>query len=184
MTKSLLYDLLPRDLISEKYCDLQRELHARPNGYGGKGHKWARPVRDLVTEYDARSILDYGCGEGSLKKALADLDGLARIEEWDPAVVGKETWPHFADLVVCTDVLEHVEPEKLSTVLAHIKVLARKAVFVVIATRPSNKTLSDGRNAHLILENDAWWAARMVEAGFTVRLAQTSLREWVAVLLP
>lgn len=188
--KSLLYDLLPRDLISDRYCDLQRELHARPNGYGSKGHKWAPAVRDLVARYDARSILDYGCGEGSLRKALFDVELFARIDEWDPAMTGKETWPHFADLVVCTDVLEHVEPEKLDTVLAHLKVLARKAIFVVIATRPSNKTMTDGRNAHLIVESADWWASRMVNAGFTVQphppispLAKPS-REWVAVLQP
>lgn len=186
--KSVLYDLLPRDLISEKYCDLQRELHVRPNGYGGKGHKWAPAVRDLVAEYDARSVLDYGCGQGALKLALSDLTGVARVDEWDPAVAGKEMWPGFTDLIVCTDVLEHIEPDKLSTVLAHIKVLARKAVFVVIATRPSNKIMADGRNAHLILEDDAWWAARMLEAGFTILSAPTPMvkrsREWIAVLLP
>lgn len=184
----LLYDLLPTDLISEKYCDLQRELHARPRGYGGKGSKWAQAVRGLVAEYAAESVLDYGCGEGTLKLALSDLIGVARVEEWDPAVAGKEMWPAPADLVVCTDVLEHIEPEKLTTVLAHLKALTLKAVFVVIATRPSNKTMADGRNAHLIIESDAWWATRMVEAGFTVLseapkspLLKTS-REWVAVL--
>lgn len=189
-SKSLLYDLTPKDLISPKYCDLQRELHARPNGYGGKGHKWAPAVRDLVAQYDAGSVLDYGCGEGSLKRALADVDDFARVVEWDPAVTGKEMWPSFADLVVVTDVLEHIEPDKLQMVLAHIKVLARKAIFVVIATRPSNKIMADGRNAHLILEDAGWWAARMVEAGFTVLPdgpTSPSLepsREWVAVLIP
>lgn len=189
--KSLLYDLLPRDLISPKYGDLQRELHARPNGYGGKGDKWAPAVRTLRATYDAHSILDYGCGEGSLKNALRDLIPLGiRIDEYDPGVDDKLGWPGFADLVVCTDVLEHIEPDKLANVLAHLRVLARKAVFVVVATRPSNKTMADGRNAHLIIESEAWWAARMVEAGFTVLpeapispLAKPS-REWVAVLLP
>lgn len=195
--KSLLFDLKPMDLISPKYCDLQRELHARPNGYGGKGDKWAQAVRDLVAEYDAHSILDYGAGEGALKKALVPRLPAVRIDEYDPAVKGKDTQPggrnfplDFADLVVCTDMLEHCEPDKLTTNLALIKTLARKAVFVVIATRPSNKTMADGRNAHLILEDADWWEDRMVEAGFTVQPdAPTSpllkpSREWVAVLRP
>jgi hypothetical protein len=98
--------------------------------------------------------------------------------------------PGFADLVVCTDVLEHVEPELLDTVLRHLRSLARKAVFVVIATRPSNKTLSDGRNAHLIVETAEWWIAHLIEAGFTVMpdppvspLLKPS-REVVAILRP
>ena len=177
-------------LMSPAYRALQRELHARPNGYGGKGDKWAAGVAALVARFDATSVLDYGCGEGSLKKALAPMVGSrVRIDEYDPAIEGKDHAPSFADLVVCTDVLEHVEPEYLSATLAHLKVLARKAVFVVVATRPSNKTMLDGRNAHLIIRPAEWWQGQAEAAGFTVAdgapvspLKKPS-REWVAVLL-
>lgn len=177
------------DLISPPYRDLQKELHARPKGYGGKGDKWAAGVRDLVERFDAWSVLDYGCGQGSLKKALLPMcpPGV-RVAEYDPAIPGKDGYVEFADLVVCTDVLEHVEPDKLPRVLSHLKMLARKAVFVVVATRPSNKTMADGRNAHLIVEPAEWWAERMTAAGFVVQpdppvspLRKAS-REWVAVL--
>lgn len=188
MSGSLLYHLKPKDLISPAYRELQRELHARPRGYGGKGDKWADAVEMLADVYSATSILDYGCGEGALVKALKARHLPAmRYDEYDPAIPGKDGWPEFADLVVCTDVLEHVEPEKLDTVLRHLKVLARKAVFVVIATRPSNKTMADGRNAHLIVESAEWWQARMVGVGFAVLPGPPSplekpSREWAAVL--
>lgn len=186
----LLFDIVPSDLASPAYVDLQRELHARPKGYGGKGDKWAPAVVDLVAEYGATSVLDYGAGRGMLAVALRqDLKGFVRISEYDPAVQSKSAMPSFADLVVCSDVLEHVEPEKLETVLAFLKILARKAVFVVIATRASNKTMADGRNAHLILEQDEWWKARLEAAGFTVHTGPKSpslkpSREFVAVLTP
>lgn len=185
---SLLFSMKPSDLISPAYLELQRELHARPNGYGGKGNKWAPGVADLVESIGAWSVLDYGSGEGTLKKALLLLlTRSLRVSEYDPAMPGKDSNPEFADLVVCTDVLEHIEPDRLSTVLAHLKVLARKAVFVVIATRPSNKTMTDGRNAHLIVESGEWWHLQMIEAGFQVHPGPTSpllkvSREWVAVL--
>lgn len=189
---SVTYHLRRVDLISPGYLETQRELHARPNGYGGKGDKWAQGVAGLIQRFDASSVLDYGCGEGSLKKALKAMDHgrSMRLDEYDPAVKGLEHWPIFADLVVCTDVLEHVEPDKLDAVLQHLQVLARKAVFLVVATRPSNKTLMDGRNAHLIQESDTWWQARVHAAGLRVLpdppvspLAKRS-REWVAVLKP
>lgn len=178
-------------LISPAYLGEQRALHAMPRGYGGKGDKWTAAVLDLARRFDCWSVLDYGCGQGALGRALlARTDRRLDVREYDPAIEGKNARPMFADLVVSTDVLEHVEPDRLDAVLAHIRTLARRVVFVVIATRPSNKTLSDGRNAHLILESDAWWRARMEAAGFTVQTdpPQSPLtkpsREWVAVLRP
>lgn len=168
MSTGLLYTLKPTDLISRWYRDEQRTLHARPGGYGGKGDKWAPAVAGLVARFGATSVLDYGCGQGALKTALRPLvAGDVRIDDYDPAIPGKDGNPSFADLVVCTDVLEHIEPDRLLTVLQHLNILARKALFLVIATRPSNKTLSDGRNAHLIVQPDKWWAKTLEAAGFT-----------------
>ncbi len=157
------------ELISLGYVAEQQRLHARPRGYGGKGNAWAEAVYGLVRATGATSVLDYGCGQGSLVKALrGKVDGSVRLAEYDPAIKGKDGLPSFADLVVCTDVIEHVEPERLDAVLAHLKLLARTAVFAVIALRESNKTLSDGRNAHLIVAPAEWWTERLKAAGFTV----------------
>jgi 2-polyprenyl-3-methyl-5-hydroxy-6-metoxy-1,4-benzoquinol methylase len=155
--------------ISAAYVEQQRALHARPNGYGSKGDAWAEHVEAMIDRFRATSVLDYGCGQGSLVRALRGVVSPAvRLSEYDPAIYGKNGTPTFADLVVCTDVLEHVEPDKLDRVLAHLKLLARTAVFAVIALRTSNKTLTDGRNAHLIVESAEWWTERLQAAGFTV----------------
>lgn len=157
------------ELISRPYRDLQIELHTRPGGYGDKGDKWAQAVRDLITRFYATSVLDYGCGQGALARALRGkpIPGV-RIAEYDPAVPGKDGTPLFADLIVVTDVLEHVEPDRLDQALAHLRLLKRKAVFAVIATRASSRTMADGRNAHLIVEQDAWWLETLTAAGFVV----------------
>lgn len=166
----------PREVISPAYRGLQVELHARPEAYGDTGARWAPAVRDLVAQFQAVSVLDYGCGEGTLKRALSALYGKhLRIDEYDPAVEGKDAWPVFADLVVSTDVLEHVEPDRLPVVLRHLKQLARKAVFAVVSTRAAERTLRDGRNAHLIVEPAEWWQAQFEAAGFTVAPGPTSL---------
>lgn len=179
------------DLISPDYAAQQRELHSRPQGYGGKGSKWADTVAVIAGRLKASSILDYGCGQGSLARTLRDKYGdIIRVDEYDPAIKGKTALPLFADLVVCTDVLEHIEPERLDSVLAHLRMLAKKAVFVVIATREANKTLADGRNAHLIVENDEWWTTRLEASGFQIEvsgyapLSRKPSREFAAVLIP
>lgn len=180
--------IAPHELISPKYAVMQRILHGQPRGYGGRGDKWADVVVALIAEYAATSVCDYGCGEGSLKRAVMSepRPGL-RFDEYDPAIPGKDGMPGFADLVVCTDVLEHIEPDRLDAVLAHLKLLARKAIFVVISLKDSNKVLADGRNAHLIIRPSTWWKKRLELARFTIHRAPDIARkkkshEWTVVL--
>lgn len=156
--------------ITPDYLAQQRELHARPQGYGGKGFKWAPTVLKIAVDVRAGSILDYGCGQGSLlhqvRAALALHDADVDLWNYDPAIPGYDTAPEPADLVVCTDVLEHIEPDCLASVLAHLRRLTQKALFLVVALDPANKTLRDGRNAHLIQETPAWWQTMLTQAGF------------------
>ena len=144
-----------KKLFSEEYMALQLELHRRPEGYGGSGHKWATKVLDLCKEYDCETILDYGCGEGRLREEL----GVRKLcDNYNPAFKMWASIPRKKyDLVVCTDVLEHIEPEYLDNVLEHINNLSKKAVFFVIALREANKIMTDGRNAHLIIQPQEWW---------------------------
>jgi 2-polyprenyl-3-methyl-5-hydroxy-6-metoxy-1,4-benzoquinol methylase len=150
-------------LITEDYKRLNAELHSRGN-YGVSGHKWAGKVHDLAGQCEAATVLDYGCGRGTLNAALYLKHRPLSYEviEYDPAIPGKEEKPAHADIVVCGDVLEHIEPDCLLAVLDDIHSIARKAVFLVVATRPAVKTLADGRNAHLIVEPIEWWLPKLM----------------------
>lgn len=147
-------------LITEEYRALNRELHGRGVEYGMLGHRWKPLVEGLVHAHDYTSVLDYGCGGGTLKTALALND--CRIDEYDPAIPGKDGAPSPADLVVCGDVLEHIERDCLDAVLDHLQGLARHAALLVVSTVPAKKTLADGRNAHLIVEHPTWWLNRFL----------------------
>lgn len=171
-------------LISDAYRAEQQRLHADPRGYGGRGRKWADTVRDIARTYGCASILDYGCGQGSLAVALAD-SGLD-VREYDPAVAGKDAAPAPADLVVCTDVLEHVEPDRIWAVVGHLASLSGKALFLVVSLVETAKTLSDGRQAHILLHTPAWWREMVGAHGCLVarELAIKPEKQWVAVLVP
>lgn len=145
-------------LISPEYRRANQALHADPRGFGGDGKKHSQEVEEFAKALKATSILDYGCGQGSLKRVIR-FKGY--FGEYDPAIAGKDALPKPADLVVCTDVLEHIEPDKLDNVLAHLRRLSAKGCFLVIATRAANKILPDGRNAHLIIEPAEWWVTRV-----------------------
>lgn len=177
------------DLISADYLAEQVALHAAPRGYGGKGSRWADAVVEIAERFQCKTMLDYGAGQGSLARALLVEHGW-QCREYDPAVPRCAVLPQSADLVVCTDVIEHVEPDRLDAVLAHLRALTRVVLFAVIATRPASKTLSDGRNAHLLIESAEWWEQTMRAAGFAPfpnpprSPGDKPSREWVALLHP
>ena len=142
-------------LISPEYVELNKQLYEERPDYGTGAFRWAQEISSLRDELKAGKVLDYGCGRGTLKAALGDPEWL---HEYDPAIPGKDKKPKKQyDLVVCADVLEHVEREHLQDVLNDIWSYAKRAAFIVISTRPSSKKLADGRNAHLIVEDGRWW---------------------------
>lgn len=146
-------------LISDEYRALNAELHHRRPDYGANGHKWAGQIVDLVKMVKAKTILDYGCGKQTLGGALPHL----LIAGYDPAIPGLDDTPEPADLVICTDVLEHIEPERLDAVLDDLKRCAGIAIFMSIATRPAVKFLADGRNAHLTVKPCRWWLPKIMD---------------------
>ena len=143
-------------LISEEYRSLNKQLHKESQHYGTSGYLHAKQIKELCMSLGTKDVLDYGCGKSTLAKNLP-----FDIKEYDPCIQGKDSPPKQADIVVCTDVLEHIEPENIDSVLDDIKSLAKKAVFLTIATYPANKTLPDGRNAHLIQEMPEWWVDKL-----------------------
>lgn len=144
------------ELISPGYREQNRALHLTRPTYGANGRRYLPDIEPLVLRYGPIcQVLDYGCGKGTLKPAFERRFPFIAFRNYDPVTFPGEPMP--ADMVICTDVLEHIEPACLDSVLSHIELLAGKIVFATIATRPANKTLPDGRNAHLIQESAEWW---------------------------
>ncbi len=169
-------------LISEGYAKENARLHNVDKVYGSEGYLWAYLIAGIAWLERCYTVLDYGCGKGTLAKALGPF---IPVTEYDPGIAGKDAPPEPADLVVCLDVLEHIEPDCLDAVLADLARLAQKKLFVVISTKPSKRIMADGRDTHLSLHDDAWWTERFKARGFTInRVWNTGLRLWVALLKP
>ena len=156
--------------ITDEWAEANMELHRTHEGFGARSHRHAARVTDLILRNGYESVLDYGCGKGTLVTYLCSkLPGMS-VQGWDP---GHEYFskqePEPADLVICTDVLEHVEPDLLDNVLEHIGSLTYRAIYLEIATRPDgSKTMPDGSQPHQIIEAGCWWKERINEA-FDVR---------------
>ncbi len=144
-------------VISEHYREQNRQLHESRDDYGRSSKMWCEHIGRVVNEQRFDSILDYGCGKGELKAGMPGFP----IAEYDPAVPGKDAPPEPADFVVCTDVLEHIEPVHLNAVIRDLARCTRHRLFFSIATTPSTKMLPDGRNAHLIVKPKEWWFQKL-----------------------
>jgi len=160
-------------LISDKYRELNARMHRENPVYGVSGQKYAPLVRELMKGFGTSDILDYGAGKRTLEQALG-----FPIHNYDPCIPGLDARPEPHDIVACTDVLEHIEPDCLDDVLKDIRRCTRKVAFFLIATRPANKSLPDGRNAHLIQQPYEWWQERLEAAGFQVRNVHEVEREF------
>jgi hypothetical protein len=167
------------EVISDGYKKLLMAKYEAIANWGASGHTWAGTVAAFALEIGAHSVLDYGCGRGTLKPALQRIAQEYDVSEYDPGIRGKDGTPLPADLVVATDVLEHIEPEALDVVLDQLKSLSMRGLFLNIATSPARELLPDGRNAHLIVEPPKWWLRRLAARG--IPTDRTKIRKGLIV---
>lgn len=151
-----------RQTITEAYREEQKALHRNPR-YGVASIGYAPLVAKLLRIGHCTSLTDYGAGKCKLRDTLGLREGGAiAYRPYDPAFPDYGP-PQPSDLVTCIDVLEHIEPDLLDGVLDEIGSITRKLALLTVHTGPAKKTLSDGRNAHLIQESPGWWAAKFGE---------------------
>jgi hypothetical protein len=146
-------------LITDQYREEQKRLHATGK-YGTASLQYGEVVSGLVEATGSKTMLDYGCGSMQNLKTVLDCD--VAYLGYDPAVP-KFSAKEPCDFVVCIDVLEHIEPDLLDNVLDDLLMLAEKWAFFTVHTGPAMKTLSDGRNAHLIQKPASWWLPKFMQ---------------------
>ncbi len=165
-------------LITDEYRKLNAELHETNIKYGTCGQLYTTDIMKILSKLRTQDVLDYGCGKNTLANNLPFI-----IKQYDPCIVKYSALPEPADVVVCTDVLEHVEPELLDSVMEHLASLTKKICYVTAATREAHKTLSDGRNAHLIVKPKEWWID-VFKKHFDVQNTVFNEEQVVAILEP
>jgi hypothetical protein len=121
-------------------------------------------------------LLDYGCGANTNLAKHLKVSRKLLYQAYDPAVPRFCKPPVPAQMVACIDVLEHIEPEYLENVLDDLQRLAQGIVFLSVCTTAARKTLSDGRNAHLIQQPMSWWLPKLWDR-WQIQTVQTSGEE-------
>ena len=133
----------------------------------GKRRKFPEYLKNYIDLKKPTSILDFGCGKGNFVKTLKEEYPDKNIYGYDPANPLYDIPFPEVDLVVSTDVLEHIEPNNIADV---IKLLHTKAPYHyhLISCAPAKLFLPDGRNAHLIQETPDWWRQKFQNQGFNI----------------
>jgi len=166
-------------MISEEYRKEQERLHLNPE-YGVASVSFAPIVSEMINNIGITEVLDYGAGKGRLGKSLR-VSPDVEVRHYDPAIPEWSDVPDSAQLVCCIDVLEHVEPDQLDAVLDDLQRCTEFFGFFSIHTGPAVKTLSDGRNAHLIQEPSSWWLPKIQERFNLMTFQLTDSGFWIMV---
>jgi len=161
-------------VIRPEYVELLKQHRADNNPeWGGSAVRNAGDhiVRWLNRRKDIVSVLDFGCGVGTLKPYVKRLTARLDLEwhEYDPSVPGKDVEPtRTFDAIITTDVLEHIELCSLDETLRWIREHATRAQFHHIDCNDNKSLLPDGRSVHLIVEPMEWWLDELEIPGWTL----------------
>jgi trans-aconitate methyltransferase len=160
--------------VSDSYLEQLKKLHAGKKGFG-RTRRVPEMLLEAVARHGVRSMLDFGCGKGAMVELLRESLPNVRVQGWDPAFNAPHELPDDVDMIVSTDVLEHIETEALSTTLLDLQARCRHQYHLIACHRAAT-LLPDGRNAHLIVEAPDWWQQRFLDMGCTIETERLESR--------
>ena len=166
---------------SEDYYELldsYKELHKEEGKFRGISLVPLVPTLfNIIKENNCKTLLDYGCGKAipyskkecksiGLKKPVQELCNLDSFDLYDPAYpkynkLSKKKY----DIVVCTDVMEHIAEQDIDWVLKDILSHSKKTVFLNISCQPALKHFKKGKfkgqNVHVSVFHGTWWSDKV-----------------------
>lgn len=163
-------------MISDTYKKQLRQIHEELPF--GKRNKFPKDLQRFVESINPRSILDFGCGKGRLVERLKETYPAIEVSGYDP---GNKEFDVpldniYVDLLISSDVLEHVEPQYIDQTLEFLSQRSQY-IYHLIALSPAKLILPDGRNAHLILESKEWWRDKFIALNYNI-IQEDYLETW------
>ena len=177
------YVLPKKPKPSEKYLELieaYKHLHEDETKFTGISIiPFVIDLYNIIQYNKCKSLLDYGCGKAvGYTKNFKDIDpkkkipnfnvplhtywGIEDLSLYDPGTLEYPTLPSKkSDLVLCTDVLEHIPEDDLDWIIREIFSLANTTVFLNVSCQLAKKTFTSGKykgeNVHVSVFDHSWW---------------------------
>ncbi|MCV6598921.1 MAG: class I SAM-dependent methyltransferase [Alphaproteobacteria bacterium] len=144
-------------LLNEKYINQYEELHNSKEDFGTSSLSFIEEICFIINIYKPKTILDYGCGKGVLADKLQEIYKNKKIYKYDPAIKEYSKIPvNKVDMVINTDVLEHIPEQDIPNILEHISSICRFAYFNLHHAKAQN-ILPNGENAHCTVKDPDWY---------------------------
>lgn len=153
--------------------------------YGPMSRHTRRLMRLLTKDMKPHSILDVGCGEGSLLKTLVEMHPNAKaagIEISTNALhlaqknlpdaifkimdIGASSWERTFDLVVCADVVEHIDDDVVA--IRHMAAMIDPGGYLIIATLQGRMRRFEPGIGHIRNYAPGELQAKVIAAGLKV----------------
>lgn len=142
-----------------KKVDMYKILHKDNPNYGWGAVHLLPEIAIFIDFLKPQSVLDFGCGKGNLVKALGERYPDIKAYGYDPGMDGFDFMPvNRVDLVINTDVLEHIPENELPETIERISRLSNN-VFFYLNHGKSETLLQDGSSVHCTVKPKEWYDA-------------------------
>lgn len=168
----------PNATRGESLIEQYKILHGSKDNYGKSSESLIGDIIAHAYEFfggygRVKTVLDFGCGRSSTVDHVAAHFKAAGYR-YDPAIPEFSTLPvNKADLVINTDVLEHIPEEDVDAFLKTIRSVSQYAFFQ-IATEAAGTILANGENAHCTVKPETWWLEKIGTVFPNVRAVQSN----------
>jgi hypothetical protein len=168
---------------SQEYVELldtYKEMHRQKGIFKGISLIPFVPIiGDIIKKNKCETLFDYGCGKGipytkdfkaadptnkhkEFTKPVQDIWNIKEFFLYDPACPEYNKLPTKKyDIVLCTDVLEHIPEDDLDWVIRDVLSYANKIAFINVCSQEAKKTFltgkHKGRNVHVSIFSHEWW---------------------------
>lgn len=164
----------------------------RKNISGYENYKWM-PTRsipealDIIKKFDFETCVDYGCAKGYLVHALRILGRQAygediseyAVQNCHPKVKEYVSTPteNIFDLLICKDVLEHVQVEDIPGVLQKFKKKSNQFFFTIPLGDYDRFRIREYEVdvTHVTKKDEEWWINIFRDNGFILKEFSYSL---------
>jgi trans-aconitate methyltransferase len=148
-------------ITNSSKIDLYKQLHQIDESYGSTSLKFIDEVSVMIEYLNPKSILDYGCGKGTLIDEIQKRYPEIQCHKYDPSIPEYDTIPvSQADMVLNTDVLEHIPVDDIDEVLKNISSITQNVYFNLHHGRAST-ILPNGENAHCTVRSPNWYGKKL-----------------------
>lgn len=146
-----------KDMKDIDYISNYVELHANLADYGATTIRMLEEISLAIDYIKPKTVLDFGCGKGTALAPLKERYPDIMFYGYDPAIPGIDTLPvQRADLIINTDVLEHIPEDMIDEVLQQMAGISKNVLFGLDHTEAVN-VLPNGQNAHCTIKPLSWY---------------------------